>query len=229
MLRVGHHCLHQLPSERIKQSTANLAHQNLLPVMCFPINHTREDFFLGAGNRTNNPLRRRKKQRPNKISRSTTFPVPLFSLRDSCPSIVLRASPRLLIRASRSDQENINDPVTYTVRTLTLYKYPTEPNVRMAFPEEITFSTAGNGGLCGVTLEIGSEYLIGLTLSDEDELTANSCDLYRGWSTLTDEELSLLEAGCGEDGGEEEDPCEGACTEFQVGERETPARTYTRC
>ncbi|CAM9774530.1 unnamed protein product, partial [Hapterophycus canaliculatus] len=85
------------------------------------------------------------------------------------------------------------DPVTYTIRTLTLYKYPTESNVRATFPAEITFSTAGNGAACGVSLEIGAEYLIGLTLSSEGELTANLCGLYRSWSSVTDDELALLE------------------------------------
>ncbi|CAN0440524.1 unnamed protein product, partial [Scytosiphon promiscuus] len=83
--------------------------------------------------------------------------------------------------------------VNYTVSTITLFKYPVGDDDR---PEEITFTTAGNGGACGVTLEIGSEYLLGFALNVDGELTANSCGLYRSWSGLTDDEVSLLESNC---------------------------------
>lgn len=105
--------------------------------------------------------------------------------------------------ASRSDQVDINDDVTYTIRTVAVYKYPTEADDER--PEELTFTTGGNGGVCGISLTIGTEYLLGLTFNLDGELTADSCDLFRHWDGLTDDELSLLETNCFDSS------CDGNC------------------
>lgn len=113
----------------------------------------------------------------------------------------------------RSDQVDINDDVTYTVNTLNMFKG--EPNVRYA--QVISFITGGNSAACGVDLEIGEEYLLGISPAvdpfdpDRDgRLSVGACGLVRTWSSITDEEASSLEYGC--DG----EPCGGSCDEYQV-------------
>lgn len=116
----------------------------------------------------------------------------------------------------RSEQENINDEVTYTINTRTLYKG--EPNVKYA--QEITFVTGGNSATCGVSLELNQEYLLGLYRSgpnifepDEEggELTVGLCDLVSVWNSVSAEDEATLEGGCGGN-----DLCFGACGESQV-------------
>lgn len=116
----------------------------------------------------------------------------------------------------RSEQENINDEVTYTVKTTTLYK--AEPNVRYA--QEITFVTGGNSATCGVSLEINEEYLLGFFRSEASifepdqeggELTVGLCDLVSVWSSVSAEDEATLAAGC--DGG---GLCPGGCDDSQV-------------
>ncbi|CAN0449633.1 unnamed protein product, partial [Scytosiphon promiscuus] len=48
--------------------------------------------------------------------------------------------------------------------------------------------------LCGVTLEIGEEYLIGLSWYSLGYFTASYCDLFREWSSVSDEDRASLEA-----------------------------------
>jgi len=74
-------------------------------------------------------------------------------------------------------------------------------------PEEMKFTTPGGPDDCGVQLEIGEEYLIGLYQSSLLQLTASSCGLFKKWDDVTDEEKKLLTADC--------DEC-GVCGEFQV-------------
>lgn len=115
----------------------------------------------------------------------------------------------------RSEQENINDEVTYTVSTTTLYK--AEPTVNYA--QDIEFLTGGNSAICGVSLELGKEYLIGLYRigpnsfdPDRDgQLTVGLCDLVQLWSAVTDEDKATLDAGCGDT-----DQCSGSCGDSQV-------------
>lgn len=80
-----------------------------------------------------------------------------------------------------------------------------EPNV--ASLQEISFTTADSSATCGVVLEIGDEYLIGLYSDQSGQLTANSCRLVRSWEAVTEEEEDLLLAGC------VEDACDGICNE----------------
>lgn len=77
-----------------------------------------------------------------------------------------------------------------------------------ADPELLFFSTCGNSACCGVFLEEGAEYLIGLYGGDGagGDLFAESCGLLRGWDDAFDHELK----GC------ESDPCNGSCEEYEV-------------
>lgn len=113
-----------------------------------------------------------------------------------CPN----ASPPL-----REEPETGNT-VTYFLDTKTLFK--AEPNVRYA--KEISFVTNKSSAACGVTLEIGKQYLIGLGRDDDGQLSASSCGLVRRWNAVTKEERASIRAGC------EDDPCDGSCGEFQV-------------
>lgn len=104
----------------------------------------------------------------------------------------------------RSDQDDINDDVIFTVDTITLYK--SEPNVEYA--QEISFTTAGNSAACGINLEIDEEYLIHLYRYN-GQLTGNSCGGTKSWSSVSEAEVETLQDGC-------DDLCEGECGKFQV-------------
>eukprot|EP00903_Cladosiphon_okamuranus_P014067 g13075.t1 len=127
------------------------------------------------------------------------------------------AETNLVVRAtalSRSDQADINDPVTYTVDVTTVFQGDTGGE------DQISFVTGGNEAICGVTLEIGEEYILGLSLRagdpfdptiTEETLTVGLCGLARRWSDqVFDDEKADLEAGCSVD-----DPCQSACDEYQ--------------
>ena len=86
----------------------------------------------------------------------------------------------------------------------------------MTYDQVIVFNTTSSG--CGVQLEVGEEYLIGLHRTGHNSLTTSICDLLRDWSSVSDEDKASLEAGCNDD------PCDEACGEYQVrvnGERNT--------
>lgn len=115
---------------------------------------------------------------------------------------------------NRSDQEDVNDYVTYTVAVTTVFKGDTGGEA------EISFITAGNSAACGIGLEIGQEYVLALApavdnplepAGIEGELSVEACGLYRVWDELPDEERDDLQAGCAA-----EDPCLGTCDEYQV-------------
>lgn len=92
----------------------------------------------------------------------------------------------------------------------TLYKG--DPDVGDA--QEVTFTTERHSSKCGVYLEVGEEYLIGLDQKNDDgDLTANSCGLVEEWSSVSDEDKASVEDAC------EDDLCNGACSEFMVRER----------
>lgn len=107
---------------------------------------------------------------------------------------------------NRSEQVVIDDDITYSLDPITLYKE--EPG--MIYDQEITFTTPGSGALCGVTLEIGVEYLLGLHRHDNGHLTGDYCGLVWEWDWVEDEHEASLEDGC------QGDPCNGWCGEFQV-------------
>lgn len=76
--------------------------------------------------------------------------------------------------------------------------------------QEISFTTGDDDdGDCGVSLEEGGEYLLDLYQTD-DGFTAGSCGLVAEWNSVSDEDKASVETGC------EDDPCDGACGEFQV-------------
>ncbi|CAM9651784.1 unnamed protein product, partial [Laminaria digitata] len=82
------------------------------------------------------------------------------------------------------------DDVTYTLDTIALYKG--EPDV--SYAQEVQFTTRGNYYLCGVELEIGVEYLIGLSRkTHSNTLTAETCDLVAEWSSVSDEDKASVE------------------------------------
>ena len=116
--------------------------------------------------------------------------------------------------STSSLQIDINEPVTYTVDVTTVFLGDTDI-------QEITFVTAGNGAACGVSLEIGEEYVLGLhpavatafvSMITEGELTVDSCGLVRMWGTISEEEEEDLDSGClAKDLG-----CVPACDEHQA-------------
>lgn len=92
--------------------------------------------------------------------------------------------------------------------TLTFYKHPMDPDARIRYSQEISFTTAGSTATCGVVLGLGQEYLIGLYPDYTGKLTANSCGLLSAWEAVSEEEEELLlEAGC------DEYACGGTCDE----------------
>lgn len=93
--------------------------------------------------------------------------------------------------------------------------------------QRLTITTAGSSAACGVYMELGQEYLIGLYRDENGQFAANTCFLFRSWSGVTKDELILLENGCADDGCDDDaaallpngcdDTCGGLCGEFQVG------------
>ncbi|CAM9569212.1 unnamed protein product, partial [Laminaria digitata] len=79
----------------------------------------------------------------------------------------------------------------YTLEVDTIYKGEPDVNSR----QRITFTTPGDGGLCGVTLTKGEEYLLDLH-ETEDGLTAGSCDLVGQWDSFSDKDKESVESGC---------------------------------
>jgi len=83
----------------------------------------------------------------------------------------------------------------------------------IVYDQQISFFTGRDGGTCGIAPEIDGEYIFGLNWdggsfdsTDDGELLANSCDLFRDWSNVDEDELE----GC------TSDACGGACDEFEV-------------
>eukprot|EP00752_Nemacystus_decipiens_P004361 g3985.t1 len=132
----------------------------------------------------------------------------------------LASGASLVVRAtalSRSLQTDINDPITYTVDVTTVFLGDTGGQ------DEIAFLTPGNSAACGISLEIGEEYVLALfpytVLEDPFDLTGGSegglsveaCGLWRKWSDIPSEEKADLEAGC-----PAEDLCIPICDEDQA-------------
>lgn len=100
-----------------------------------------------------------------------------------------------------------NDPVSYAMNTIELYKG------EQIDAQRLTITTAGSSAACGIYMELGEEYLIGAYRdATSGQFTASTCDLFRSWSDVTKEELTLLEQGCAFEEG-----CGEGCGEFQVG------------
>lgn len=107
---------------------------------------------------------------------------------------------------TRSLPASVNDDVTYSINTLTMYKE--DPDVVCA--QLLQFSTKGNSGLCGIYMELGQEYLIDLVRDENDDLRAvGLCGAFRSWSEVTAPVMQLLEEGC-----ENYNTCDN-CSEFQ--------------
>lgn len=93
--------------------------------------------------------------------------------------------------------------MNYTIEVITIYKG--EPNT--SYAQEIEVTTAGSTSLCGVVLELGEEYLLGID-RDDGRLETGSCNLAAVWSSVGDGDKAALESGC------VDDPCD--CGESQV-------------
>ena len=118
------------------------------------------------------------------------------------------------LETHRGPQDDINDDVTYTIDVTTVFMGDTGGE------SEITFITPGNDGLCGITLEIGEEYVLALSPAVDNpfvstgidgDLAIQACGLYRVYDTLPEDERADLESGCAI-----RDPCSGSCDEYQV-------------
>lgn len=86
--------------------------------------------------------------------------------------------------------------------------YKGDPNVKYA--QQLSVTTASNSAACGVVLEVGEDYLLGLS-SFDGGLSVGLCSLIKVWDDVTAEDLATLENGC----ENETDPC-GECGESQV-------------
>lgn len=105
--------------------------------------------------------------------------------------------------------------VNYTIGAITIYKGETNTS----YAQEIQITTAGSSGLCGVVLEIGEEYLLGLD-RDNGGLETGSCNLVAVWTSVDDDGKAALESGC------VDDPCD--CGESQVWIDPTPPELHPR-
>lgn len=100
----------------------------------------------------------------------------------------------------------------YTIETITVYKGVPDDAVYgegMSF----VFSTLNDSGACGIFPEVGEEYLLDFSSENGMIWTMGSCGLTRPRSSITDEDMAILEdpAIC------DIDPCaEEPCGKFQV-------------
>lgn len=87
------------------------------------------------------------------------------------------------------------------------------------YDEQLSFFTSTSSAACGISPDIDGEYLFGLYWSggssdstDDGQLGANLCGLFREWSTVDEDELDELDEleGC------TSDACDGECNEFEV-------------
>ncbi|CAN0411765.1 unnamed protein product, partial [Laminaria digitata] len=89
------------------------------------------------------------------------------------------------------------EDVIYILSVNTVYKE--EPDEE--YPQKLSIFTGGNSALCGVTLQLGEEYLLGLYRSgpsffnpeQEGQLRASICDLVLIGSAVTEEDEAALE------------------------------------
>ncbi|CAM9579601.1 unnamed protein product, partial [Laminaria digitata] len=76
---------------------------------------------------------------------------------------------------------------TYTISINTLCKGDSD----LSNEQEIEVTTGINGGVCGVDLELGDEYLLGI-FDDGGEHTVSLCGLNKLWSSVSDEDKANL-------------------------------------
>lgn len=76
----------------------------------------------------------------------------------------------------------------YTIDLAGVYKVP--PTVRLASEMNFTSST---GNSCGLVLEVGVDYLVGMSL--DNDFSAHLCGPTTPLDTVTDEEFMVLENG----------------------------------
>ncbi|CAM9315840.1 unnamed protein product, partial [Laminaria digitata] len=81
--------------------------------------------------------------------------------------------------------------ITYTLDAKKIYKSSAKHHGN----NEISFDTNASSAACGVYLELGKQYLLGLYQSDDGSFTANSCGLVRQWNAVTKEERASLKVG----------------------------------
>lgn len=100
-----------------------------------------------------------------------------------------------------------DDQYIYTINSVRVYK--TLPNIRLG--QVLQFESFVASSLCGLYLEVGVEYVVGLDTNGSGFFAA-SCGPTRELASLTDEQLEVLE-----NGGNCSDPCdEIVCTPFEV-------------
>jgi len=81
--------------------------------------------------------------------------------------------------------------VTYTVEVITLYKGEAGAPYREG--SELSFTTKASSSLCGISMEIGDDYLLDLNRHDgSNELRAGLCGVFSDWSKVN---MTALE-GC---------------------------------
>ncbi|CAN0587477.1 unnamed protein product, partial [Laminaria digitata] len=80
--------------------------------------------------------------------------------------------------------------VTYILDAQKIYKG--ESSVKHGSNNETGLGTISTTAVCGLRLELGREYLIGLSQSDEGSFETSLCGLARPWSVVTQEETVSL-------------------------------------
>lgn len=79
--------------------------------------------------------------------------------------------------------------MTYIAKVDIVYKG--DPTLR----QEISVTTAWDTGGCGLPLEVGGEYLLGLS-GGEGKFTGSTCGYWSTWGFGLERDVVSLEAGC---------------------------------
>lgn len=118
----------------------------------------------------------------------------------------------ILISTRRVEGASINDDAMYTLESIEVFKGDSSADSIYAAGETFDIIMAGNGALCGIFLQLEQELLIDLSEDDDGNLNGvGLCGLTSSWDAVTTEDMAVLEEGC-----DDYDPCDGACSEFQV-------------
>lgn len=101
-----------------------------------------------------------------------------------------------------------DDMYIYNINVFRFYRVP--PNT--TFAQVVEFESFVSSSLCGLYLEVGVEYVVGMYVWTSGRIHAMDCGPTRELASLTKEQLEVLE-----NGGNCVDPCDDtACGPYQV-------------
>lgn len=94
-------------------------------------------------------------------------------------------------RVEDEGSETVFGKYVYTLDVDQFYKTPTD----MTVSQQFTFTSPTSPATCGMYLEIGTEYVVGVYLKPDGSFMAYTCGATLLWDQVTPEQLAVLEDG----------------------------------